>query len=214
MSKKNKLLYGVGINDADYTVKESITLGYTEDGKRKRKVVWTCPFYSRWRNMLMRCYSHNYQVRQPTYQGCVVCEDWLIFSVFRKWMETQAWEGKELDKDILSLGNKLYSPETCVFVDGRVNSFIIESVACRGQWMIVVYLDKRYNKFQARCKDGSGKQKHLGSFNTEIEAHQAWLKYKQELALELAAEQTDPRVAKALIDRYENYVAQEKDLDK
>lgn len=30
----------------------------------------------------------------------------------------------------------------------------------------------------------------------------------------LAAEQTDPRVAKALIDRYENYAAQEKEVDK
>jgi glutaredoxin 1 len=48
----------------------------------------------------------------------------------------------------------------------------------------------------------------------ELEAHQAWLKCKQEVALEFAAEQTDPRVAKALIDRYENYVAQEKEVDK
>jgi hypothetical protein len=69
-------------------------------------------------------------------------------------------------------------------------------------------------KFQARCNDGSGKTKHLGYFDTELEAHQAWLKCKQEVALELAAEQTDPRVAKALIERYENYVAQEKELDK
>ena len=37
------------------------------------------------------------------------------------------------------------------------------------------------------------------------EAHKAWLKRKQELAILLAAEQTDDRVAKAIIDRYMNY---------
>ena len=48
------------------------------------------------------------------------------------------------------------------------------------------------------------KQENLGYFTCELEAHQAWLKRKLELAA-LAAEQTDERVAKALIERYTNY---------
>lgn len=48
-------------------------------------------------------------------------------------------------------------------------------------------------------------RKHLGFFHTPEEAHQAWLKAKLELAKKLAAEQDDPRVAKALVERYENY---------
>ena len=211
MSKK--LVYGVGINDADYKTREYITVE-GGDGKKKQKVVWRCPFYSRWQSMLTRCYSHKLQEKHPTYIGCYVCDDWLTFSKFKQWMEKQEWEGKQLDKDILYPQNKLYSPETCVFVDGRVNNFVTESNSSRGQWMIGVHWYKAKNKFQALCNDGSGKTKHLGYFDTELEAHQAWLKCKQEVALELAAEQTDPRIAKALIERYENYVAQEKELNK
>ena len=48
------------------------------------------------------------------------------------------------------------------------------------------------------------KQEYLGLFTCEVEAHQAWLKRKLELAHLLAAEQTDGRVAKALIERYTN----------
>ena len=211
MSKK--LVYGVGINDADYKVQEWITVE-DGDGKKKRKLAWRCPFYSRWTGMLERCYSARFQEKCQTYKGCSVYKDWLTFSKFKQWMETQDWECKHLDKDILFHRNRVYSPETCVFVDGRVNSFVLECNASRGQWMIGVHWSKTNKRFIAGCRDASGKPKHLGYFDTELEAHQAWLKYKQELALQLAAEQTDPRVAKALIDRYENYVAQEKELDK
>ena len=213
MRKKNKLVYGVGINDADYRVQEKITV-VDEDGKKKQKLVWICPFYEKWKPMLRRCYSAKYQEVRPTYKGCSVSEDWLRFSTFKAWMAAQDWEGMEIDKDILFPNNKIYSPETCVFINHKINVFLTESNASRGQWMIGVYWHKVANKFTAMCNDGTGKRKYLGLFDTEIQAHRAWLRYKQELALKLASEQTDPRVAKALIDRYENYVAQEKEVDK
>ena len=209
--KKKKLVYGVGINDADYVVRVNETICY-ENGKQKLRLVWLCPFYGRWLNMLARCYSTNFKQKSPTYEGCCVCEEWLTFSNFKAWMEVQDWEGKQLDKDILVPGNKVYSPDTCVFIEKRVNVFLTESTASRGQHLIGASLDKTLNKFHAYCNDGSGKKKHLGRFNTEIEAHLAWLKCKQEVARQLAAEQTDPRVAKALIDRYENYVIEENSL--
>lgn len=43
------------------------------------------------------------------------------------------------------------------------------------------------------------------SIETAELAHKAWLQYKLEQARILATKQTDVRVAKALIDRYENY---------
>lgn len=211
MSKKKRLTYGVGINDADYQVQDCI-ITVDENGKKSRKVIWRCPFYSKWVSMLRRCYHHKYQEKQPTYKGCSVFEEWLLFSNFKAWMETQDWEGKHLDKDLLVMGNKIYSPETCVFVDAKINLFLTDCNASRGQHMIGVYWSKPNKKFKASCNDGSGKLKYLGYFNTELEAHQAWLKCKQEMALKLADEQTDPRVAKALIDRYENYVVQEKEM--
>lgn len=211
MRKKEKLVHGAGVNDADYSVAEVIRFT-DEGGNRVQKLVWICPFYSKWESMLRRCCSVKTKQKNPTYIDCSVCEEWLTFSEFRQWMKSQDYVNKHLDKDILCQGNKLYSPATCVFVDVKVNSFVIESNAIRGKYMIGVSWHKTSGKFRSYCKDGSGKQKHLGLFNTEIEAHKAWLRYKQEVALKLADEQTDPRVAKALIDRYENYVAQEKEI--
>ena len=206
--KKKKLVRGVGINNADYVVTVYETIGY-ENGKQKRRVVWRCPFYSRWNDMLARCYTTSYKQRFPTYEGCCVCKEWLTFSNFKAWMEKQDWEGKELDKDLLVPRNKVYSPETCVFVDKRVNLFLTESSANRGGYMIGVSWKKGKDRFQAVCNNGARKSKHLGYFNTELEAHKAWLAFKLEQAKILAAEQTDPRVAKALVERYENYVIEE-----
>jgi len=200
--KPKKLVHGVGTNNADYAVVKWEESGYI-DGKRKQKLVWFCPFYRVWQSMLERCYSAKYQERYPTYKGCTVLEEWHTFSNFRAWMVTQDWEGKQLDKDLLFEGNKLYSPDTCVFVTPSVNTFANDCGSSRGEWLIGVYWHKPTEKFLARCSNPFTKKlEHLGYFTCEQEAHNAWAKRKLELAHLLAAEQEDPRVAKALIDRY------------
>ena len=203
---KKKLVYGVGIMDADYTVQEFIYV-LDENGKKKRKRIRVCPFYEKWKSMLARCYYEQEQERHPTYKGCSVCEEWLTFSNFKRWMEKQDWQNRQLDKDILFPGNKVYSPDTCVFVDQRVNKFLTENTASRGEYLIGVCWRKDCNKFQAMCCDGKGRQKHLGYFNTEVEAHKIWLSFKLKVAQELASEQSDARIAEALIDRYGTYNA-------
>ena len=55
MRKKTKLVCGVGVNNADYVVQ--INESWYEDGKQRQRGVWVCPFYSKWRSMLIRCYS-------------------------------------------------------------------------------------------------------------------------------------------------------------
>ncbi len=104
------------------------------------------------------------------------------------------------------MNNKIYSPETCTFVAAVVNSFVTERGACRGDWPIGCYWNKKVGKFHARCCNPfTGEQEHLGLFTSPIEAHEAWLARKLELAKLLAAEQDDPRVAIALVGRYENF---------
>lgn len=199
-----KLVCGVGINDADYVVEKRETT--VVNGKGKQKLIWICPFYRAWRAMLNRCYSPKYQEQYPTYKGCSVSEEWLTFSMFKNWMEAQVWQDKQLDKDLLFDGNKIYSQETCVFVSGMVNSFTIDCAASRGELLIGVYWNKGRSKFQSQCRNPfTKKREFLGYFTCEQEAHQAWLKRKLELAKELAAIQTDERVAKALVERYTNY---------
>jgi len=195
--KKNKLVCGVGINDADYLIEKKSRI----DGKQKQ--VWICPFYRVWQNMLSRCYSDIVQEIHPTYIDCLVTEEWLIFSNFREWMITQNWEGKQLDKDLLIQSNKIYSPETCVFVDRVTNIFITDSGASRGAWSIGVSWNKQAKKFKSGCSNPFIKKyEYLGLFTCPNQAHQAWRKRKHEHACQLADLQSDPRVAQALRIRY------------
>lgn len=202
--KKRKPIHGFGINDADYVVTVSETIGW-DGNKQLTKLVWKCPFYSTWKSMIERCYSKKYLDKKPSYNGCSICEEWKYFSNFKSWMEKQDWEGNRLDKDLLIRGNRVYSPDTCIFVSQQVNSFITESQAARGDHPIGVSLRKSSGKFSASCRDGAGKLKSLGYYETPEEAHQAWLAYKLEVAKELAAKQKDERVSKALLNRYEKY---------
>ncbi|CAL9959044.1 HNH endonuclease [Vibrio phage 219E48-1] len=80
--------------------------------------------YQCWSDMLKRCYSEEYQLNKPTYIGCSVHPDWHNFQAFAKWYDkNHPIDGSkyELDKDILVEGNKVYGPETCMFVTGAEN---------------------------------------------------------------------------------------------
>lgn len=199
MGKAKKLVHGVGINDADYsiTIKEEIP---SKDGKRRRKTIWSCPFYERWKNMLTRCYSTNYHKARPSYQECTVCEEWLTFSKFKEWMEAQDWVGKVLDKDLKVLGNKQYNPDTCLFISKEINNFITEANAIRGDFPIGVTYCKQTNKYTASCGNPlSKKREHLGRFASPEEAHLAWKHRKSAIAATLT---NDEELLKYLLRRY------------
>lgn len=181
------LIYGVGINDADYVVK----------GKSG-----SCPYYVKWSSMIERCYSERELNEYPSYQGCKVCEPWLTFSNFKAWMETQDWEGKHLDKDLLGDGT-LYSPETCCFILPATNMFLTERQNDRGKYLLGVHLHKGSGKFRSWCNNPyTKKQEHLGLFESEIEAHLAWKAKKHELSLQIADQETCAIVKAALRTRY------------
>ena len=174
--RQRKKAYGVGVNDADY-----MTQYRDENGKEVR-----CPYYSRWRDMLKRCYCTKRLEKYPTYKGCSVYEEWLTFSNFRKWMETQDWEGKQLDKDLLVRGNKVYSPDTCVFVSGSLNALTIDSGATRGEYPQGVNWSEKEQGYVARCSTGDGKRKYLGRFKTVDAAEAAYCNHKALVIIGLA----------------------------
>lgn len=173
------IVFGVGHNDADYNVTQKI------DGK-----TYTCPFYRKWCSMLKRCYDEKWLSQYPSYRGCTVCEEWLSFMNFKDWMETQDWEGKNLDKDLI-VKSGVYSPTTCVFIDNNLNSFLTLSNNSRGDLPIGVSPNGK--KYGTRL---SGK--YIGTFETILEAHQAWQRGKLVQAIEHQSSNNDVRVKNGL----------------
>jgi len=189
-NKKNRFVYGVGVNDAGYTTSKMINF---------KNIV--CVFYNTWTNMLERCYSPRLQAKYPTYIGCTVAEEWHLFSNFKSWMVSQDWEGKQLDKDILVPGNKLYSPETCVFVSKKVNTLFNGShKSPQNNLPKGVRFHKIAKKYQAGISI-NGKQKHLGLFDMPEQAEAAYKKARVEYITRIAITQPDKRVREALLLR-------------
>lgn len=197
MTVKPVLILGVGVNDADYpATRSSVVNG-------KKKIVWRCPFYRDWTAMIMRCYSSQFHERNPTYIGCSVDPEWLVFSVFKRWMESQLWEGMQLDKDVLAPGNRVYSPDTCAFISGALNRFTNDVRSARGELPIGVLPCSKEGRFLAHCRNPfTGKKEWLGKFSCAQSAHDAWRARKHEHACTYADQQADPRVAIALRSRY------------
>ena len=87
--------------------------------------------YIAWKHMMKRCYDLKFQEKYPTYKGCTVCQEWWNFQVFAEWYYSHYYEIENermaLDKDILCKGNKLYSPDTCVFVPQFINTLFTKS---------------------------------------------------------------------------------------
>lgn len=191
IGKKKSPVYGVGINDLERNV-----TWYADDGLRV-----LCPIYQIWHDMLERCYCEIFVNRNPTYANCTVHESWLYLSNFESWLNTQDYKGKHLDKDILLIGNKLYSPETCAFIDQNLNKFITDGG--RKSDLPIGVTCRRGCRYIAQCCDPfTGRSSYIGSFDSAEQAHLAWKKRKHEFALIYAEQQTDPRVAEALRTRY------------
>jgi hypothetical protein len=163
-----KPIYGIGTNDADYMVDPRI------DGKRGR-----CPIYRVWKSMLERCYSEKRQAKCPTYIGCTVCKEWLTFSNFRRWMVNQDWQGKQLDKDILVKGNKIYSAETCCFVTQAVN--MIESRAKHYKFISPVGENVDVYNLSEFCRTNGLHQSHMSQVHLgRRKQHKGWLSTNKE----------------------------------
>lgn len=77
--------------------------------------------YIKWKNMIQRCYDKKVHKKyKPEYKDKSVCEEWLNYANFKIWFDEHYVPTKnnqvDLDKDLLVQGNKVYSPETCVFL--------------------------------------------------------------------------------------------------
>ena len=166
--------------------------------------------YELWCNMLKRCYSNNFQKKNQTYEGCEVSDNFKSYEYFYEWCHKRVGfnnEGNEnpfhLDKDLLIKGNKVYSESTCVFIPSEINSLLINCTASRGEYLIGVSWHKTKKAFVAQVNKNKGKQEHLGFFNTEVEAFNAYKVAKESFIKEQANKwkpQIDERAYNALMN--------------
>lgn len=175
-------LYGIGINDADYVTSD-------------------CPYYNSFSNMFMRCYSGAYHKKNPTYIDCTVAPEWHAFSNFRRWMKNQDWKGKQLDKDIITPGNKEYSPGQCCFVSSAANGVLISHPLGKSL--------KGVNKLNGEIfyvqMSKYGKRIKIGTYKSQEEAETGYRNAKAKHIREVAMTQEDPRVKQGLLRHADIY---------
>ena len=167
-------VYGVGI----------VTVGTKINGRKIKS-------YSKWHDMLNRCYNESNRHKNKSYKGCSVCEEWIYYSNFKKWYDENYYEVDEekmqLDKDILHKGNKIYSPDNCIFVPKNINVLFTKRDSERGMYPIGVYCNGRKDKvYMARCSNGEGKSVFLGRYNTPEEAFFKYKEFKDKLIKKIA----------------------------
>lgn len=186
-------------------------VGYIGEGiykvseNRKHKIE-----YDRWKGILRRCYDEKERFKNSTYDVVTVCDEWLCFQNFAKWWHENYYEiegqNMQIDKDILNKGNKVYSPENCIFVPQEINSLFTKANKHRGDLPIGVSYDKKRNKYRAYC---SVKKKLIAignNFNSSEDAFYLGYKpFKEKVIKELAEEYRDkiPKELYEALYRYE-----------
>lgn len=182
LDKNKKKLFGVGINDI-----------YITQGT---------PLYSVWKDMLERCYKDN---SNNAYKDCYVCDEWHLLSNFRNFFDKNYIPGFNLDKDFLFPGNRVYSPDTCIFIPREINSLLVKCGRDKHGKLHGVNYSKRLNKYIANVSYSAiGKRIHIGTFNTEKEAEQAYIEKKREIIKSIADKYKDvmPRRTYEIIINY------------
>lgn len=157
----------------------------------KQVVVWRCPYYIKWKDMLRRCYAKD---KYRSY-NTKVCPEWLVFSNFKDWvvscgLQEEDLKVLDLDKDLFGDGT-LYSPAVCIFVSHKVNTFILDKNNTPSLCLRGVYC--REGKYLPRCNNPiTKKRESLGSYICEIQAHRKWCDRKLEILESLKYEYQIP----------------------
>lgn len=195
-------VYGVG-----YLGVGNYSVTYYKEGKKTNT-----PAYEVWLSKLKNCYG--VAKMSHIYADVTFCKEWLNYQNFAKWFYEQVklyGKGGYVDKDLLFLGNREYSPQMCVYVPPAVNSlFGGASGNING-----VHFCNNKKKWVAQIQrgeltaQGNKKQSYLGGFDDKKEADAAYYKAKVEHVKSVALKYQDkihPALFYKLYTGSENYV--------
>ena len=170
----DKSVYGVGfLGYGDYTFKND---------KKAYKV---------WSAMIERCYVVRENRMFSAYHNCEVCEEWHNFQNFAKWYYDNYYEvGSErvqLDKDILTKGNKIYSPENCIFVPQHINTLFEIGSSIRKYDLPIGISLSNGGRYTAKMTNKiTNKVENLGTYDTIEEAFEVYKNRKEEYIKQIA----------------------------
>ena len=127
---------------------------------------------------------------KTSYINTTICEDWLCFDKFEQWYIKNypnhiVGIKLSLDKDLLQQGieNKIYSPETCVFLPHSINTFLAINKPKNTSGYVGVSWYKNRNKWVSQIHIFNEKTyKNLGYFKDIEEASLVYQKARAEQA--------------------------------
>lgn len=122
--------------------------------------------YRVWRGILQRTITDK---RTNSYSDSSICQEWLLFSNFDSWYQSNHKLGFDIDKDLLHEGNKVYSPSTCIFVPRRINNLFLARRSGVTSGLPEGVSKKPKGRYCARIRKDAV-QIHLGYFDTPAEA--------------------------------------------
>lgn len=161
--------------------------------KKEYKII-----YNTWHEMARRTTDPETQAKYPTYKDTWVCEEWKYFSNFLNWyLENGHRKGLQLDKDIIVIDNKCYSPDTCVFVSSALNNLLIYKQSGNSGLPIGVYYQEFNSKGYKLSKpyqvqfNINGKKKYFDSYATPEEAGLVYGREKSEAIIHKANNLTE-----------------------
>lgn len=134
--------------------------------------------YALWSGIIQRGYCPNFKRDNPSYIDVSVCAEWHNFQVFAEWFYSQPNAGRkgfQLDKDLLIIGSREYSPSACSFLPSQINSILNDCASRRGDLKQGVSLYR--GSYLSRISI-EGKPFEIGVFKTEKEAYLAYKKEK------------------------------------
>lgn len=191
--RKRSLVFGIGVNDYCYSTGGDTNRDYS---------------YIVWKSILFRCYSNKFHRKRSSYSECSICDEWKIYSNFKKWFYKNYIRGYQLDKDILIKGNKLYSPNACCFVPPEINTLIINARASRGSTPIGVSerIYESGKKVYRACIRMNCAYVCLGTFDTQEGAFVAYKSAKEAYIQEIATKYyNDKKITKNVYDALLKY---------
>lgn len=160
--------------------------------------------YRIWVAILTACYDAHYINKKPSTMYHTVCDEWLDYQVFAKWLLNLGYYDSTVfvfNQSLLGKGSTVYSPETCCYIPIRIRNHLI-TTRKRGEGILPqgVTWCKRTGSYVAQIS--LNKHTSLGRFDRVSLAALAYKEAKENYVKDVANEykhELEPRVYDALM---------------